>query len=51
MSAMKKYDEARDIQSNTALLVREYQRARPKGTLEDKGLYLTVFPESNSSTE
>ena len=40
-------DKTRDIQSNIVLRLREIPRAKLKGTPEDGGLYLTVYPESS----
>ena len=45
------WDETRDIQSNITLCLKEFPRAKPEGTLEGKGLYLTVYPESSPNTD
>ena len=44
-------DETRDIRSNITLCPKEFPRAKPKGTPEGKGLYLTVYPESSPNTD
>ena len=44
-------DETRDIQSNITLFLKEFPRAKPDGTPEGKGLYLTVYPESSPNTD
>ena len=44
-------DETRDIRSNIALSLKEFPRAKPEGTPEGKGLYLTVYPESSPNTD
>ena len=41
----------RDIWSNITLCMNEFQRARPKGTPEGIGLYLTVYPELSPNTD
>ena len=35
---------------NIALCLREFPKAKPKGTPEGKGLYLNVYPELNRNT-
>ena len=45
------YDEWRDIQSNIPLSLKEFLRAKPEGTPEGEGLYLTVYPESSPNTD
>ena len=40
-------DERRDIRSNIPLCLNELPRAKPEGTPEGKGVYLTVYPESS----
>ena len=37
--------------SSIALCLMEFPRAQPEGTPEDKGLYLTVYPESSPNTD
>ena len=44
-------DKTRDIQSNITLFLKVFPRAKPKGTPEGKGLYLTVYPESSPYTD
>ena len=41
-------DKATDILSNISLHLKEFPRPKPKGTLEDKGVYLTVYPNTES---
>ena len=41
----------RDIRSNITLCLKEFPRAKPKGTPEVKGLYLTVYPELSPNTD
>ena len=36
-------DETRDKLSDITLCLKEFPRAKPEGTLESKGLYLTVY--------
>ena len=49
---MIKYTPSRrDIQSNIPLCLKEFPRAKPKGTPEGKGLYLTVYHKSSSNTD
>ena len=43
--------ETRDIRSNIPLRLKEFPRAKPKGTPEDKGVYLTVYPESSPNID
>ena len=45
------YDEWRDIRSNIPLSLKEFPRAKPEGTPEGGGLYLTVYPESSPNTD
>ena len=35
----------------TPLPRKEFPRAKPKGTREGKGVYLTVYPESSPNTD
>ena len=35
----------------TVNYTKEFPRAQPKGTPEDKGVYLTVYPESSTNTD
>ena len=44
-------DKTRDIQSNIALCLREFTRARPDRTPKGRGPYLTVYPESRPNTD
>ena len=44
-------DETRDIRSNIALCLEEFPRAKPKGTPEGKGLYLTVDSDLSPNTD
>ena len=44
-------DETGDIQSNITLCMKEFPRAKPKGTPDGKGLYLTVNPESTPNMD
>ena len=44
-------DETWDIQSNIALRLRKFPRAKPEGTPEGEGVYLTVYPESSPNTD
>ena len=44
-------DERRDIRSNIPLRLKEFPRAKPGGTPEGKGVYLTVYPESSPNTD
>ena len=44
-------DETRDILSNKTLCLKEFPRAKPEGTPEGKGLYLTVYPKSSPNTD
>ena len=39
------------IQSNIPLCLKEFPRAKPEGTPDDKGLYLTVYPELSPYTD
>ena len=41
----------RNVQSNIALCLREFQRAKPEGTPKGKGLYLTLIDESIPNTD
>ena len=41
----------RDIQSYIPLCLKEFPRAKPEGTPEGKGLYLTVYPKSSHNTD
>ena len=43
--------ETRDIRSNIPLRLKEFPRAKPKGTPEGGGVYLTVYPESSPNTD
>ena len=43
-------DETRDIRSNITLCQKAFPRAKPEGTLEGKGLYLIIYPESSLNT-
>ena len=38
-------DNTRDLQSNISLRMKEFPRAKPKGSPKGKGVYLTVYPE------
>ena len=44
-------DETRDIRSNITLCLKEFPRAKPEGTPEGEGIYLTVYPESSPNTD
>ena len=44
-------DGTRDIRSNIALRLKEFPRAKPEGTLNGDGQYLTVYLESNPNTD
>ena len=44
-------DKRRDIWSNIHLCLKEFPRAKPEATPEDKGVYLTVYPESSPKTD
>ena len=45
-------DERRDIRSNIPLRLKEFlRRAKPEGTPEGEGVYLTVYPESSPNTD
>ena len=44
-------DERRNIRSNIPLRLKEFPRAKPEGTPEGKGVYLTVYPESSPNTD
>ena len=44
-------DERRDIRSNITLCLKKFMRAKPEGTPECKGLYLTVYPESSPNAD
>ena len=44
-------DETRDIRSNIPLCLKEFQRAKPEGTPEGEGLYLTVYPKLSPKTD
>ena len=37
--------------SNIPLCLKEFLRAKPEGTPEGKGVYLTVYPESSPNTD
>ena len=39
------YGETRDLRANIGSRLREFPRAKPKGTLKDMRLYLTIYPE------
>ena len=43
-------DDTRDIRSYKTLCLKEFPRAKPEGTPEGKGLYLTVYPELSPNT-
>ena len=45
------FDETRYIQSNIALCLREFPRAKPKRTPEGRGLYLTIYCELSPNTD
>ena len=40
-----------DIRSNIPLCHKEFLRAKPEGTPESKGVYLTVYTESSPNTD
>ena len=44
-------DERRDILSNIPIRLKNFQRAKPKGTPEGEGVYLTLDPESSPNTD
>ena len=44
-------DKTRHIRSNITLCLKELPRAKPEGTPEGKGLYLTVYPEFSHNTD
>ena len=44
-------DETRDIRSNITLRLKEFPRAKPAGTPEGEGVYLTVYTELSPSTD
>ena len=44
-------DKTRDIISNISLCLKEFPKAKPKGTPEGKGLYLILYPKSNPNTD
>ena len=44
-------DKTRDIRSNIPLCLKEFLRAKPEGTSEGEGVYLTVYPESSPYME
>ena len=44
-------DERRDLRSNKPLCLKEFPRAKPKGTPKGKGLYLSVHHESSPNTD
>ena len=44
-------DKTRDIRSNIALRLREFPMAKPRGTSEGKGVYLTAYPKSSPNTD
>ena len=44
-------DERRDIRSNIPLCIKEFPRAKPEGTPEGGGVYLTVYPELSPNTD
>ena len=37
--------------SNIPHRLKEFSRAKPEGTPEGEGLYLTVYPESSTNTD
>ena len=39
------------VRSNIPLCLKELPRAKPEGTLEGEGVYLTVCPESSPNTD
>ena len=43
--------ETRDIWSNINLCLKEFPRAKPEGTPEGKGLYLTEYPELSTNKD
>ena len=45
------FDKLRDTQSNVALCMKEFPKAKPKGTPESKGLYLTMYPNMSNNTD
>ena len=44
-------DETRDIRSNIHPRLKEFPRAKPEGTPETEGVYLTVHPELSFNTD
>ena len=44
-------DETRDILSSIPLCLKEFLMAKPKGTPEGQGVYLTIYPESSPNTD
>ena len=45
------WDERRDTRSNIPLRLKKFPRAKPEGTLEGGGMYLTVYPELSPNTD
>ena len=43
-------NERRDIRSNIPHRLKEFPRAKPEGTPEGEGVYLTAYPESSPNT-
>ena len=39
------------VRSNIPLCLKELPRAKPEGTLEGEGVYLTVYTESSPNTD
>ena len=44
-------DKTRDIWSNIHLCLMKFPRAKPKGTPEGEGVYLTEYPELSPNTD
>ena len=44
-------DVTRDIRSNITICLKEFPRAKPEGTPEGKGLYLTVYSKWSPNTD
>ena len=45
------WDKRRDVRSNIPLRLKEFPSAKPKGTPEGEGVYLSVYPESSPNTD
>ena len=45
------WGETRDVRSGVPLRLREFPRAKPEETPEDKGLYLTIYTDLSPNAD